>query len=111
MSPEAADLVNRTRRSGGRIIAVGTTTVRTLESAAADESTIQPLSGRTSLFIRPPYEFKAVDCILTNFHLPRSTLLMMISAFAGRDLVMRAYREAVEADYRFYSYGDCMLIM
>jgi S-adenosylmethionine:tRNA ribosyltransferase-isomerase len=111
VSPETAEKVNRTREEGGRVIAVGTTTVRTLESAAADGGMVRTFSGRTDLFIRPPYAFKAVDCMLTNFHLPKSTLLMMISAFAGRDLIMKAYHEAVEAGYRFYSYGDCMLIL
>jgi len=107
----AADAVEETRKAGGRIVAVGSTTVRVLETVMAERGRIVPCSGRTSLFIRPPYEFKAVDAMLTNFHLPQSTLIMMVSALAGRDLVMRAYAEAVREQYRFYSYGDCMLLL
>jgi S-adenosylmethionine:tRNA ribosyltransferase-isomerase len=108
---EAAAVLNRTRAAGGRIIAVGTTTVRTLESAALARAPVfHPWSGQTDLFIKPPYAFQAVDALLTNFHLPRSTLLVLVSAFAGRDLILQAYRAAVAERYRFYSYGDAMLI-
>lgn len=106
-----ARAIGEARARGGRIFAVGTTTVRTLEAVAAERGGVVPCSGRTDIFIRPPYEFRAVDALLTNFHLPRSTLLMLVCAFAGRDLVLRAYREAVEQGYRFYSYGDCMLLV
>ncbi len=111
---EAAEAIRRTRESGGRIVAVGTTVVRTLESAAklgdgAGRGGIKPGAGSTELFITPGYQFKVVDVLLTNFHLPRSTLLMLVSAFAGRERVMAAYEEAVREGYRFYSYGDAML--
>jgi S-adenosylmethionine:tRNA ribosyltransferase-isomerase len=92
-------------------VAVGTTVVRALESAAGSEEMIAPGRGRTDIFIHPPYCFKIVNALLTNFHLPRSTLLMLVSAFAGRALVRRAYEIAVKEKYRFYSYGDCMLIV
>ena len=107
----AAGAVAAARRRGNRVVAVGSTTVRTLETAAQAHGEVVPCSGRTDLFIRPPYAFRAVDAMLTNFHLPRSTLLMMVSALAGRERVLQAYREAVRARYRFYSYGDCMLIL
>ncbi len=110
LTPEAAAELRACRARGGRIIAVGTTSVRTLESAARDGE-IQPWSGETELFIRPPYTFRAVDVLLTNFHLPRTTLLVLVSTFAGRELVLRAYAEAIEQQYRFYSYGDAMLIL
>ena len=106
-----AALANETRRSGGRVWAVGTTSVRTLESAARDDGTIVAGERETQIFIRPPYRFKAVDALITNFHLPRSTLIMLVAAFAGYDLTMRAYREAIDAGYRFYSYGDAMAII
>jgi S-adenosylmethionine:tRNA ribosyltransferase-isomerase len=107
--PEAtAAAIAETRRQGGRIVAVGTTTVRTLESAADEGGTVHAGAGRTGLFIVPGYHFRAVDALLTNFHLPRSTLLMMVSAFAGRERVLAAYEEAVAEGYRFYSYGDAM---
>lgn len=111
LSRADADLINRTRAAGGRIVAVGTTTVRTLETLASPDGTVQTGSGRTDIFIRPPYKFRAVDSLLTNFHLPMSTLIMLVSAFAGKELLMQAYREAVEQRYRFYSYGDCMFIV
>ena len=111
VSEAAAQAIVQTRQLGGRIIAVGTTVVRALESAAGDDGTIQPTRGETSLFIYPGYRFRIVDALLTNFHLPRSTLLMMVCAFAGREFVLSAYREAVQKRYRFYSYGDCMLIL
>jgi S-adenosylmethionine:tRNA ribosyltransferase-isomerase len=106
----AVDRLLDCRRSGGRIVAVGTTSVRLLETAAAD-GTLRPFSGETKLFIRPPYQFKAVDAIMTNFHLPRTTLLVLVRTFGGDDLIMRAYEEAVREEYRFYSYGDAMLIV
>lgn len=108
---EAASTLNATRGHGGRIWAVGTTSVRTLESVVASDRRFVESSGDTRIFIRPPYEFKAVDHLITNFHLPRSTLLMLVAAFAGYDLIMRAYREAIANGYRFYSYGDAMLII
>lgn len=103
------DAIRATRQAGGRVIAVGTTTVRTLESAAAS-GTLAPFTGETNLFIRPPYEFKVVDALLTNFHLPRSTLLVLLAAFAGRDQVLAAYHAAIDERYRFYSYGDAMFV-
>lgn len=110
--PEAtADAIAATRASGGRVVAVGSTVVRTLESVAARHGAVRAASGRTDLFIRGDYPFKAVDAMLTNFHLPRSTLLMMVSSLAGREFVRRAYEEAVARQYRFYSFGDCMLIL
>lgn len=110
-APTAA-AVNACRSRGGRIVAVGSTSVRTLETvAAAHDGAIVACAGRTALFIRPPCAFRAVDAMLTNFHLPRSTLLAMVAAFAGQDLILRAYHEAVVQRYRFFSYGDCMLIV
>lgn len=110
VSPETAAIINRTRERGGRVIAVGTTSVRTLESAAADGK-VSPGSGWTEIFIYPGYQFKLIDGLVTNFHLPKSTLLMLISAFAGRDNILAAYREAVARRYRFFSFGDAMLII
>jgi len=107
----ASQRINNARQSGGRIIAVGTTVVRTLETLAAEDGSIHEADGRSSLFIYPPYTFRCVDALLTNFHLPASTLLMLVCAFAGRELALEAYREAVQHRYRFYSYGDCMLIL
>ncbi|HEU0015602.1 MAG TPA: tRNA preQ1(34) S-adenosylmethionine ribosyltransferase-isomerase QueA [Longimicrobium sp.] len=111
VSQEAADALNAVRARGGRIWSVGTTVTRTLESVATEGGVIHPGQGWTDIFIRPPYRFRAVDRLLTNFHLPRSTLLMLVSAFAGHELVMRAYREAVAQRYRFFSYGDAMLLI
>jgi S-adenosylmethionine:tRNA ribosyltransferase-isomerase len=108
---EAASALNATRAHGGSIWAVGTTSVRTLESVVASDGLFVASSGDTRIFIRPPYRFRAVDHLLTNFHLPRSTLLMLVAAFAGYDLIMRAYREAIDEGYRFYSYGDAMVIV
>jgi S-adenosylmethionine:tRNA ribosyltransferase-isomerase len=102
---ETAEAIRRTRESGGRIVAVGTTVVRTLESSAGE-----PGSGATELFITPGFRFRVVDVLMTNFHLPRSTLLMLVSAFAGRERVLAAYEEAIREGYRFYSYGDAMLV-
>ena len=96
--------------AGGRIVAVGSTALRTLESAASDDGTIQAFSGDTSLFITPGYRFKAADVLLTNFHLPRSTLFMLVSAFCGLDAMKRAYAHAMRSGYRFYSYGDACLL-
>jgi S-adenosylmethionine:tRNA ribosyltransferase-isomerase len=107
----AARTLNETRARGGRIWAVGTTSVRTLESAVREDGTFAPTSGETRIFIRPPYRFRGVDKLITNFHLPRSTLIMLVAAFAGFDLTMRAYRTALEGDYRFYSYGDAMVVL
>src|SRR5712692_1468500 len=108
---EAAQLVNRARTTGGRIIAVGTTTVRALESSAQAAGQIESVSGFADLIIVPGHRFRAVDALLTNFHLPRSSLLMLVSAFAGRGLIVAAYGHAVRERYRFYSFGDCMLIL
>ena len=107
---ENAGIVNETIRCGGRIIAVGTTTVRTLETVATGRS-IKPASGQTNLFITPGFVFKISDAMITNFHLPKSTLLALVAAFAGLDKILAAYRYAIEQKYRFYSYGDCMLIV
>ena len=106
-----AEVVNRARAEGARVWAVGTTTVRTLESAVDDAGRIAAGPGSTSLFIRPPYRFRVVDCLLTNFHLPRSTLLMLVAAFAGYDRTMASYEEAIREGYRFYSYGDSMAVV
>jgi len=111
VSIETAEILGLTRQKGGRVIAVGSTTVRTLETVMSEHGAIAPCSGRTSLFIYPPYDFKAVDMMLTNFHLPESSLLLMVCALAGKDLIMKAYAEAMARKYRFYSYGDCMLIV
>jgi S-adenosylmethionine:tRNA ribosyltransferase-isomerase len=107
----SADTLNATRDRKAGVWAVGTTSVRTLESAVNPDGRFAERSGDTRIFIRPPYEFKAVDHLITNFHLPRSTLLMLVAAFAGYDLMMRAYREAIDSGYRFYSYGDAMVII
>jgi len=111
VSDEAAELINGRRKTGGRVWAVGTTVVRTLETVAAPDGTIRPGAGDTSLFIYPPHTFRTVDRLLTNFHLPRSTLLMLVCAFGGYERVMRAYGEAVKEGYRFYSYGDAMAVL
>jgi S-adenosylmethionine:tRNA ribosyltransferase-isomerase len=124
---QTADLINETKRAGGRVIAVGTTSVRTLESAVRDsvddrsmieqnrisnsEYQISPYIGATDLYILPGYKFKAVDVMITNFHLPKSTLLMLVSAFAGRERILQTYQTAVEEGYRFYSFGDAMIIL
>jgi S-adenosylmethionine:tRNA ribosyltransferase-isomerase len=107
----AAAEIAATRRAGGRIVAVGTTTTRALESAAAADGTIKEGGGTTELFIRPGHTFRAVDALVTNFHLPRSSLLMLVSAFAGTELTLAAYRYAVSQEFRFYSYGDAMLVI
>jgi S-adenosylmethionine:tRNA ribosyltransferase-isomerase len=107
----AAAALNDVRRAGGRIWAVGTTSVRTLESAVREDGTFAERSGETRIFIRPPFHFRAVDKLITNFHLPRSTLVMLVAAFAGYELTMRSYQEAIDAGYRFYSYGDAMAVV
>ena len=127
ITDNAASKITDARSAGGRVVAIGTTSVRVLETAAqqqnasktvedaqakrAESSKLAGWSGETNIFIRPPYSFQMVDAMLTNFHLPKSTLLMLVSAFAGRELIMRAYHAAIEERYRFYSYGDCMLIV
>ncbi len=110
ITEEAADRINETKAAGRRVLAVGTTTVRTLETAGL-HGTVQAGTGATDLFLRPGHAFRVVDALLTNFHLPRSSLLMLVCAFAGREPVLAAYRDAVAAGYRFYSYGDAMLII
>ena len=107
---DQADIINNARKNGGRIISVGTTSTRTLESVAEDNGYIPAKSGWTDIFIYPGYKFKAVDCLITNFHLPESTLIMLVSALAGRENVLEAYKTAVEEKYRFFSFGDAMFI-
>jgi S-adenosylmethionine:tRNA ribosyltransferase-isomerase len=111
VSPDAARQINDRRTAGGKSWAVGTTSVRTLESAADEHGLVRAGEGDTRIFIRPPYRFRAVDHLITNFHLPRSTLIMLVAAFAGYDLTMRAYAAAVNEGYRFYSYGDAMAVV
>ena len=108
---ENAAIINGTRKAGGRIISVGTTSTRTLESAADENGSVKAGHGNTDIFIYPGYRFKIIDCLITNFHLPKSTLLMLISALYNRENILAAYREAVEQKYRFFSYGDAMLIL
>jgi S-adenosylmethionine:tRNA ribosyltransferase-isomerase len=109
VSAETAGALNAARGAGGRIVAVGSTALRLIETAAAD-GTIAPFAGDTALFITPGYRFRAVDALLTNFHLPRSTLFMLVAAFCGLDTMKRAYAHAIESGYRFYSYGDACLL-
>jgi S-adenosylmethionine:tRNA ribosyltransferase-isomerase len=123
LRPEVARQINQTKLEGKRVVAVGTTSVRVLETAAlravgddagaeaCPRQTVAAFEGETDLFIYPGYDFRAVDALVTNFHLPRSTLLMLVAAFAGKPLIERAYAEAVDRDYRFYSFGDAMLIL
>jgi S-adenosylmethionine:tRNA ribosyltransferase-isomerase len=119
INSETADAISRTRAEGGRVVAVGTTSVRVLETAASEQGVtlqerqrrVEPGEGWTRLFITPGYRFGLVDCMVTNFHLPRTTLLVLVSAFAGRDFVLRAYQEAIKEQYRFYSFGDAMLML
>lgn len=110
ISPATAAAIAETRATGGRVVAVGSTSVRTLENAADGTGGVNAGSGRSALFIRPGYRFQVVDAIITNFHLPKSTLIMMMSAFAGREFILRAYAEAIRQRYRFFSYGDAMII-
>ena len=110
LSKSAADDINNVKKNGGKIFAVGTTAVRVLEMCAVGGN-VEARSGKTDIFIYPPYEFKMVDVLLTNFHFPKSTLLMLVNAFAGRELMLKAYDEAIRERYRFFSYGDCMLII
>ena len=110
ISQETADVINETKRNGGRVICVGTTSCRTIESWAAEDGTMTAKSGWTNIFIYPGYRFKVLDCLITNFHLPESTLIMLVSALAGREHVLDAYREAVRERYRFFSFGDAMFI-
>ena len=111
VSPEAAELINAARKNGGRVIAVGTTSCRTLESAAGAGGFLKAGSGWTDIFIYPGYDFKLVDALITNFHLPKSTLVMLVSALAGREHILAAYEEAIRERYRFFSFGDAMLIL
>jgi S-adenosylmethionine:tRNA ribosyltransferase-isomerase len=111
ISEEAAKKIGETKIRGGKIIAVGTTTTRALESFSDGEGRVKPGKGMSSLFIYPPYRFRVIDGLITNFHLPKSTLIMLVSAFAGKELIMKAYQEAIDKKYRFYSYGDAMLIL
>ena len=110
VSQEAADKINNAKKNGGRIISVGTTSTRTLESAADENGMLHECSGWTDIFIYPGYEFKVIDCLITNFHLPQSTLVMLVSALAGREHILSAYKKAVEEKYRFFSFGDAMFI-
>lgn len=110
VSQEAADTINETKKQGGRVICVGTTSCRTIESAADEHGVVQATEGDTDIFIYPGYRFKVLDCLITNFHLPESTLLMLVSALAGKEHIMAAYKEAVAMKYRFFSFGDAMFI-
>lgn len=110
VTEEAAARINAAKAAGGRVICVGTTSCRTLESAADEDGRVQPGCGNTEIFIYPGYRFKALDCLITNFHLPESTLVMLVSALAGRERVLAAYEEAVRERYRFFSFGDAMFV-
>ncbi len=111
MDAEAAEKINRAKEHGGRVICVGTTSCRTIESAADENGRLKPCSGWTEIFIYPGYQFKILDALITNFHLPESTLIMLVSALAGKEHVMAAYEEAVKERYRFFSFGDAMFIL
>jgi len=111
ITKETASIINKTKKNGGNIFAVGTTTVRVLETAATGKDKISEKEGRTDIFIYPPYEFKIVDHLLTNFHIPGSTLIMLVAAFASREMILSCYKEAIKEKYTFYSYGDAMLIL
>ena len=110
VSEEAANKINSIKAAGGRIICVGTTSCRTIESASDDSGKVIPSKGNTEIFIYPGYKFKVLDCLITNFHLPESTLLMLVSALATKENIMKAYHEAIDNRYRFFSFGDAMLI-
>jgi S-adenosylmethionine:tRNA ribosyltransferase-isomerase len=110
LTDDAASRINAARRAGGRIVAVGTTSLRLLETAAGEDGVVSAFSGATAIFITPGYRFKAAEMLLTNFHLPRSTLFMLVSAFAGLERMKSAYAHAIRAGYRFYSYGDACLL-
>jgi S-adenosylmethionine:tRNA ribosyltransferase-isomerase len=110
ISRETAEALNAARAKGGRVVAVGTTSLRLLESAAEEDGILKPFAGETAIFITPGYRFRAVDILMTNFHLPRSTLFMLVSAFSGLDTMKQAYAHAIEQGYRFYSYGDACLL-
>jgi S-adenosylmethionine:tRNA ribosyltransferase-isomerase len=110
VSAATTEALNAARAKGGRVVAVGSTALRLLESAASDDGRIREFAGDTAIFITPGYRFKAVDLMMTNFHLPRSTLFMLVSAFSGLDTMQRAYRHAIDTGYRFYSYGDACLL-
>lgn len=111
ISAQASEIINNTKRQGNKVIGVGTTSVRAIETAASAKGYVKPCKGWTDIFILPGYKFKVIDSIITNFHLPKSTLLMLVSAFAGRELIMDAYDEAIKKRYRFFSFGDAMLIL
>ncbi|MGB4433215.1 MAG: tRNA preQ1(34) S-adenosylmethionine ribosyltransferase-isomerase QueA [Bacillota bacterium] len=111
IKPDAAETIRRAKETGNRVFAVGTTVVRVLESSVGEDGLLIPKKGATDLFIYPGYDFKIVDCLVTNFHLPKSTLLMLVSAFAGKELITEAYAEAIREKYRFFSFGDAMLII
>ena len=110
MDSVTADILNKAKEEGRRIISVGTTTTRTLETIMSEYGCFKECSGFTDIFIYPGYKFKAIDALITNFHLPKSTLLMLVSALASKDIIMKAYKEAVEEKYRFFSFGDSMFI-
>lgn len=111
ITKEACDVINETKKRGNRVFCVGTTSCRVLESATDENGVVHEMAKETDIFIYPGYKFKMVDALLTNFHLPESTLIMLVSAFATKDLVFECYKEAVDKKYRFFSFGDCMLII
>ena len=111
VTPEAAALINETKARGGRVIPVGTTALRLIESAATDEGRVAPFAAATDIFIYPGYRFRVTDALMTNFHLPKSTLLMLVSALMGQDAIREIYRHAVDTGYRFFSYGDASLLI
>ena len=111
ITPQASDIVNEAKKHRRKVCAIGTTSIRAIETSVSTNGMLKPYDGWTNKFIYPPYEFSVADCLVTNFHTPMSTLLMMISAFCGHDLMMEGYKQAVENKYRFYSYGDAMLIL
>jgi len=111
ITEKSADTINTIMKQGGKVIAVGTSTVRALESVVTSEGWVKPMKGWTDKFIYPPYEIKIVDKLITNFHLPSSTLIMLVCAFAGKDFIFKAYRKAIREKYQFYSYGDAMIIL